>query len=227
MNTINKQKETECHDLEALLPWHANGTLNRRDAERVEHALASDADLARRYRLVREELAETIHLNETLGAPSARAMEKLFAAIDAEEARSPRRRRSFDPARRISELLSGFAPRTLAWSAAVAALAIVVQSAIIGTVLWKGDVSTPGPKLASVSRGAFAVIRFAPQATAAEITNFLGAYKATVVEGPLRSGGGLYRIRLGENQLPPADMGKVIRQMQDESRIVGFIAAAD
>jgi hypothetical protein len=46
---------------------------------------------------VREELAETIHLNETLGAPSARAMEKLFDAIDAEEASAPRHRR-----RRIS-----------------------------------------------------------------------------------------------------------------------------
>src|SRR5262245_17649244 len=36
------------------------------------------------YALVREELAETIHRNESLGAPSPRAMEKLFAAIDAE-----------------------------------------------------------------------------------------------------------------------------------------------
>src|SRR5262245_22277048 len=34
--------------------------------------------------LLREELAETIHRNEALGAPSPRAMEKLFAAIDAE-----------------------------------------------------------------------------------------------------------------------------------------------
>src|SRR5262249_33999864 len=48
-----------------------------------------------------QELAETIHLNETLGAPSARAMEKLFAAIEAEEAGAPRRRR-----RRISRPLS-------------------------------------------------------------------------------------------------------------------------
>jgi hypothetical protein len=56
----------------------------------VEQALAGDRELARRYDLVREELAETIHLNETHGAPSARAMEKLFAAIDAEEARAPR-----------------------------------------------------------------------------------------------------------------------------------------
>ena len=94
MNMINK--EPERYDIEALLPWHAAGTLSRRDADRVEQALAGDRELARRYDLVREELAETIHLNETLGAPSARAMEKLFAAIDAEEARSPRRQRSFD-----------------------------------------------------------------------------------------------------------------------------------
>ena len=89
MNMINK--EPERYDIEALLPWHAAGTLSRRDADRVEQALAGDRELARRYDLVREELAETIHLNETLGAPSARAMEKLFAAIDAEEARAPRR----------------------------------------------------------------------------------------------------------------------------------------
>ena len=226
MNMI--KKEPERHDLEALLPWHATGTLNRRDTDRVEQALACDRELARRYDLVREELAETIHLNETLGAPSARAMEKLFAAIDAEEARSPRRRRSFDPGRRISEFLSGFAPRTLAWTAAVAVLAILAQAAIIAGVVLKEDGAPAGPKLASaVSRGSFAVIRFAPQATAAEITNFLGAYKATLVEGPLKSGGGLYRIRLAENQLPPGDIGKIIRQMQDESRIVGFVAAAD
>jgi hypothetical protein len=65
----------------------------RRDADRVEQALAGDRELARHYELVRQELAETTRLNETLGAPSARAMEKLFAAINAEEARAPRQRR--------------------------------------------------------------------------------------------------------------------------------------
>jgi hypothetical protein len=65
---------------------------------RDEHPeLADDRELARRCDLVREEPAETIYLNETLGAPSARGREKLFAAIDAEETRAPRRRR-----RRIS-----------------------------------------------------------------------------------------------------------------------------
>src|SRR5262244_4151889 len=99
MNAINEEPEHQ--EIEALLPWYAAGTLSRRDADRVEQALASDRELARRYDLVREEFAETIHLNETLGAPSARAMEKLFAAIEAEEAGAPRRRR-----RRISRPLS-------------------------------------------------------------------------------------------------------------------------
>ena len=141
MNMMNK--EPERHEIEALLPWHAAGTLSRRDADRVEQALAGDRELRRRFDIVREELSETIHLNETLGAPSARAMEKLFAAIDAEGVRVPTRRTSFDLAGRISDFLSGFSPRTLAWSAAAAALAIVVQAGVITGVVMK-EHAAPG-----------------------------------------------------------------------------------
>jgi anti-sigma-K factor RskA len=90
-------EESERHEIEALLPWYAAGTLSRREADLVERALAGDSELARRYELVRQELTETIHLNQTLGAPSGRATEKLFAAIDADDAAAPRGRR-----RRIS-----------------------------------------------------------------------------------------------------------------------------
>jgi hypothetical protein len=100
MTAINKHPER--HEIEELLPWHATGTLSRRDADRVEQALAGDRELARRYELVRQELAETSRLNETLGAPSAHAMEKLFAAINAEEPRVPRRgRRPISRTRRL------------------------------------------------------------------------------------------------------------------------------
>jgi len=90
MPAINKQPER--YEIEELLPWHATGTLSRRDADRVEQVLAGDRELARRYEFVCQEFVGTVLLNETLGAPSARAMEKLFAAINAEEARAPRRR---------------------------------------------------------------------------------------------------------------------------------------
>ena len=85
-------EESERHEIEALLPWYAAGTLSRREADLVERVLARDSELARLYAVVRQELTETAQLNETLGAPSARAMEKLFAAIDAEEAAAPRKR---------------------------------------------------------------------------------------------------------------------------------------
>jgi hypothetical protein len=91
MTEINKQHAR--HEIEELLPWYATGTLSGREAERVQQALAGDRELAQRYDLVRRELAETTRLNEALGAPSGRAMDKLFAAINAEEARAPRRRR--------------------------------------------------------------------------------------------------------------------------------------
>ena len=223
MNMINR--EPERHEIEALLPWHAAGTLNRRDADRVEQALAGDRELSRRIDLVREELAETIHLNETLGAPSSRAMEKLFAAIDTEEARSPRRQRSFDLGGRISEFLSGFAPRTLAWSATAAAVAILLQAAVITRVV-VNDHSAPGPFIVAnaESQGSFAAVRFAPQATTAEINNFLGAYKATVVEAPMKSQPGTYRVRLSETKLHDDEVSKLLREMQAESKIVAFVA---
>src|SRR3954464_8388015 len=89
MAVSKKMLDQEPSEIEMLLPFHAAGTLNPRDARRVEEALARDPDLARQFAVIREEYAETIHLNESLGAPSARAMQKLFAAIDGEPVRKP------------------------------------------------------------------------------------------------------------------------------------------
>jgi hypothetical protein len=226
MNAINEEPEPQ--EIEALLPWYAAGTLSRRDANRVEQALANDRELARQYDLVCEELVETIHLNETLGAPSTRAIERLFAAIDAEEARAPRYRRWFEFGSRISEFLWSLTPRTLAWSATAAAVAILVQAAVIASIVVKEQGSPSGPRLASApNEGSYAVLRFAPQATANDITDFLGAYKAKLVDGPLNMGGPVYRVRLSETELPKGEVGKIVRQMQSESKIVDFIAAEE
>src|SRR4029453_17850915 len=74
---MSKKLLEEPGEIEMLLPWHAAGTLNARDARRVDEALARDPELAKQYAVIREEYAETIHLNESLGAPSMRAMQKL------------------------------------------------------------------------------------------------------------------------------------------------------
>jgi hypothetical protein len=218
MNTIDKERE----DLETLLPWHAAGTLNRRDAERVERALANDRELMRRFNLAREELNETIHLNETLGAPSARAMEKLFAAIDAEPVRKPKV--SFNLAGRLASFVASFSPRTLAIAGAVGALAIVLQAGVITTGLIKHEVGTEvaskqgtGTELASadVSDGTLAAIRFSPKADVSQVTAFLLANKASMIDGPTQSGG-IYTIRLPETGKAKEDH---IKQMAQSSLV--------
>ena len=223
MNTIN-DKANDRHEIEDLLPWHASGTLSRRDAERVEKALASDRELARRFDLVREELSETIHLNESLGAPSARAAEKLFAAIDAEPVR--KHAFSFDLSGRIARFLDSFSPRTLAWSATAAALAIVLQAGVLTGLLLK-EQGEGGYETASVevpaTKDVHALIRFAPGASADEITKFLDANKVVLLEP---KPGGLFRVRFAVTGMPKEELARIIKAMQ-ENKVVGFASPSE
>ena len=223
MNTLNKEMQS---DIEELLPWHAAGTLSRRDAQRVEEALASDPELARRYALVRDEFGETIHLNETLGAPSARAMENLFAKIDAEPAR--RQAMTFNFSARVAEFFASFSPRTLAFAGSAAVLAILLQAGIIASVVIK-DKSSGGYETASAPSsdpgvGAFTLIRFAPQATQDDVTKFLVANKLSIASGPMA--GGLYKVRVAVTGLPKAELANIIKKLQ-EDKVVGFIATTE
>src|SRR3982075_3112244 len=140
MAASKKMLDQEPSEIELLLPFHAAGTLSARDARRVDEALASDPELARQYAVIREEYAETIHLNESLGAPSARAMQKLFAAIDGEPVRKPSL--SVNLSARVSEFFARLSPRTLAWSASLGAVALLLQAGVIGAVLVKNQTAS-------------------------------------------------------------------------------------
>jgi hypothetical protein len=221
-----KQEAPERQEIEELLPWHAAGALSRRDAQRVEDALARDPELARRYALVRDELGETIHLNETLGAPSARALETLFAKIDAE----PTRRQvvTLNLGSRIAEFFASLSPRTLAWSASAAVFAILLQAGLIAGVMLK-ETKTAGYETASAPTtdsgvGAFTLIRFAPQASADDITKFLEANKLSIAAGPMA--GGLYKVRVAVTGIPKGELARIVKKLQ-EDKVVGFIATAD
>ena len=174
MNMI-KNKASEREEIEALLPWHAAGTLSRRDAQKVEQALARDAELSTQYDTVRQDLVETIGLNESLGAPSARAMQKLMADIEADASTARRVKASFNLGEWLSDKLSSFSPRTLAWSATAAALAIVLQAGLLAGMFVNEKQGGSLFDTASVSRsepamvGTYALISCAPQASAADI----------------------------------------------------------
>lgn len=220
MMTTGKKED---NDIELLLPWHAAGTLSRREAQAIDEAIGADPELARRYALVREELGETIGLNESLGAPSARIMNDLLAKIDAE----PRRRSSITAGlgARVSEFFGSLAPRTIAFASAAAAIAILLQASVIGTIVFKQQpgiryetASAPG---ASQMAGAFVLMRFAPQATQDDVTKFLAANKLSIVAGPMN--GGLYKVKVASEPLSQAEIASRIQALQTD-KTVSFIA---
>jgi anti-sigma-K factor RskA len=221
--TMIKNRAAEREEIEALLPWHAAGTLGRREAQKVEQALAGDAELATQYATVQQDLVETIGLNESLGAPSARAMQKLMADIEADTATARRTQKSFDFGAWLSDKVSSFSPRTLAWSATAAALAVVLQAGLLAGMFVSERQGGSLFNTASVQseqvvqQGTYGLIRFAPEATTAEVNKLLESYKIAIVDGP--SGGGMYKVRLAVTSLPKEEIAKVLKRLQDENSV--------
>jgi hypothetical protein len=230
MALSKKMLEQDPSEIEMLLPWHAAGTLNPRDARRVEEALARDPELARQYAVIREEYAETISMNETLGAPSARAMQKLFAAIDAEPAREPSALSSLST--RISGFFASLSPRTLAWSASLGALALVLQAGVIGAVLMNNQGSTFQTASLSMNEPLTrdlagdvapprALVRFVPDAKISDINALLDTYRARIVDAK----GGLFRLQFGDKAMSKDEVSGLLSKLQGE-KIVNLAVAA-
>jgi anti-sigma-K factor RskA len=223
MNTV---KQSEPSEIELLLPWYAAGTLDARETQLVEAALAADAELARHYEWVRAEFAQETSINEAAGAPTNHDVKTLFARIDALPARRPAA--SFDLGARIAEFLASLSPRTLAWSAMAAALAIVLQAGVLAGFVLKertaGGYETASAPSSVAGDGAYVLIRFQPQATAADIAVFLETNKLSIVAGP--SGGQIYRVRVATTKLANDDLTRIAKTLQGD-KVVGFIAVTD
>lgn len=229
MALSKKMLNQEPSEIEMLLPWHAAGTLNARDVRRVEEALARDPELAKQYAVIREEYAETIDLNESLGAPSARAIQRLFAAIDAEPVRKPSA--SLNLASRVSRFFASLSPRTLAWSASLGALALLLQAGVIGAVLVKNQsatyqvasLSTNEPVTRSLGGESppRALVRFVPDARVADITALLDHYQASIVDG---AKGGLFRLQFGTKAMTKDEAASLLSRLQSE-KIVSLAVA--
>jgi anti-sigma factor RsiW len=227
MATSKRMLEQEPSEIEMLLPWHAAGTLNPRDARRVDEALARDSDLARQYAAIREEYAETIDLNESLGAPSARAMQKLFAAIDAEPASKPSLSRSIST--RIAGFFASLSPRTLAWSSSLGVLALVLQAGVIGTLVTNQptsfhtaslSVDEPLTRSLGVEPPPRALVRFAPDARVADITAFLDRYQAAIID----TRGGMFSLQFGNKAMAKDQIAGLMSKLQSE-KMISFAVA--
>ncbi|CAM5762160.1 hypothetical protein [Bosea minatitlanensis] len=218
-------------ELEELLPFYANGRIAAADRARIEAALAADADLAARLEIIRDDMAETVLLNERLGAPSPRVLDRLLAGIEAQAQPAPLLTRATDGLGKgfigwLGGLLAAQAPRRLAYAGACAAALIVLQGvAITGLALRDAGggyrtASAPG----SHATERYVLLSFAPEARAGEIAAFFKRFDASVVDGPRANG--FFKVRVGDASLSDAQVDAIAARMKAESGIVSFVAAA-
>jgi anti-sigma factor RsiW len=207
-------------ELEALLPWHAAGTLDPSEARMVEDAIARDPELARRYAAVREEFNADWQINEGLGAPSRRAMDQLFAKIDAEPKRRGMAASSFNAAGAWAGFIDRLSSRTRAWTAAVAGFLVIAQASLLAVLSMSGPAlvtsysTASGPEATAPAQGAYVLVRFAADAKAIEITRLLAANNASIASGPTADG--FYRLQVSKTPLPREQLAGIARHLQQD-----------
>ncbi|UFZ06793.1 hypothetical protein LQG66_11025 [Bradyrhizobium ontarionense] len=197
-----KMLEYEPGEIELLLPWYAAGTLNARDVRRVEEALAADPELAKQYAEIQSEYAETIALNESLGAPSMRAMHKLFAAIDADPVQKPAVSRGVRA--RLMDFVDSLSPRTLAWTVSLGALLVLVQAGVISAVLMRSQTATY--QTASLSQDKVAASEPVARPDAAAPKVAAPPPSAVAPAPPERAAESMARSRVAEAPAPAAPL---------------------
>jgi len=122
---------------------------------------------------------------------------------------------SFGLGSRIAKLESSFGRDTIVWLIGAA-----VQTGVtaVHVAQQRGSYQTAS----APTEGALVAVRFAGQASMADVTKFLETYQASLAGGPRP--GNLYRLRIGETTLPQAELAKIVGRMTQE-KVVEFAAA--
>lgn len=201
------EKMTRRDEIETLLPFYLNGTLEGAELATVEDWLATDPDAGAALEAAEAEFSGAMAANEAI-RPPADALSRFSKMLDAEAGpvREPQARSL------LARAWQGFMglPVGVAWAAAAALLAfVVVQGAMerpgTGTV----EVAGTGE---DASKLPFALVTFKPEAKMSDIAALFGDNGVTIIDGPTASG--VFRVAI------PAET------VADYDRILGTIAAA-
>jgi hypothetical protein len=121
----------------------------------------------------------------------------------------------------LDRLISKLGSRVLVLSLAAAIVFVVVHAGLTTAPVKE---AAGVYELASVATGSSVLaVRFAPDASLADITKFLTDYKTSLVDGP--GPGGLYKLRIARTSLPRVEIEALIKRMAQD-KVVEFVAAA-
>ena len=127
-----------------------------------------------------------------------------------------------DLAHRIAIYEPGFRSYLFTWLLTAAVMATIILAAMLTSVSRNRTEVTGSLRFAP--EGTIVEVRFVPWKSVEDIGQFLQAYKASLVGGPLP--GGLYRIRISDTTLPHEIIAKILSRITQE-KIVAFAAAVE
>lgn len=198
-------------EMQALLPFYLNGTLEGDDLVRLENWLASDPQGATALAEAEAELFGTMAANDSI-RPPADALSRFTRSLDA-EAGSERRR---TPASMVADWWSRLArlPVGLAWATAAVALALlVVQAAMQPSGRIENYEVAGSPD--KVADWPFVLMVFKPDARVNDIAALLDSQGAVIADGP--RAGGIFRIAFPAKA--EADYNRVIQVFSSSAAV--------
>ena len=205
-------KTPEREDIDLLLPWYVNGTLDEKETAMVEAALAEDADLRLSLALIRDDQAASIELMQEEPVPESIAP-RFMAQLDAEIDRVSNRQETAQETESglLARLGSWFAgtllggsPQRMGLAAVAAAVVIALQAGLLTSLVGVGPSDQTRFKTASgdaavqTAGGPAFLVQFADEIDMTELSGFLEKENARLVDGPLT--GGFFRIRFAEGE---------------------------
>lgn len=214
------EEALERSEIELLLPWYVTGRLDAADKSRVEAFLAAHPDMKRQLALVLEEQEQSIRANEALSPSTRGSIDLVMASIPGGSRTSLSMRTAWD---RISEFFTSPTSGGVRWAATAAGAILLVQAAVIGSLLLarSADTYQTASGKQAPTAGTTLLVGFADGATAPTIAALLSEFDAQIVEGP--KPGGMYRLRLAKAPVTGAERQEIVRRLLTRPDVVKIV----
>ncbi|MER9137439.1 anti-sigma factor [Mesorhizobium sp. M0830] len=201
------EKMSRRDEMEMLLPFYLNGSLEGSDLEAVEEWLASDPAALAALGEAEAEFSGTAAANEAI-RPPADALSRFARALDAEAGPARAPAGSSWLAQAWGRFMA--VPVGVAWAAAAVLLALVMVQSFFEPGGKGSDFEIAGAQ-DDLAKMPFALVKFKPDAKMSDISGFLGSNGLKIIGGPTADG----VFRLGIPATTTADY----------TRQIGLIAA--
>lgn len=196
------EKMSRRDEMEMLLPFYLNGSLEGTELEAIEEWLASDPAAMAALGEAEAEFSGTAAANEAI-RPPADALSRFAKALDAEAGPARGPAASSWLAQAWSRFMA--VPAGIAWAAAAVLLALVVAQSFVQTGNRDGDFEIAGSD-DDLAKMPFALVKFKPDAKLSDIVAFLDQNQLTIAGGPTADG----VFRLGVPAKTAADYQKLL-----------------